>query len=206
MRDLLFATHNPNKVREIREILASYGLDGFRVLSLSDIGYTADIPETGETFAENAWLKADAIAKPGIYVAADDSGLEVDALDGAPGVYSARYAGVEQDDAANNKKLLSALADVPEQRRTARFTCVVALQTPEGERHIFRGECRGHIAQKAMGQGGFGYDPLFVPEGADRCFALYTPEEKNAVSHRGQAIRAMAAFVAEKEKRGEQPC
>ena len=168
------------------------------ILSMKEAGVDMKVEEDGMTFEENALLKAEYCAIPGYYSFADDSGLEVDALDGRPGVFSARYAGEPCNDQNNNDLLLSELADVPAERRTGRYVSVIACVTPSGERYIARGTCEGVLLFEPRGNGGFGYDPLFyVPELA-KTFAEVTPEEKDAVSHRGRAIRSFLEAYADK--------
>ena len=182
---LIVATHNKNKLREIGQILPGWEISG------EDAG----VEETGATFAENALIKARAVAArhPGAWVLADDSGLVVDALGGAPGVRSARYAGRDGDTPANNALLLKNLADVADRR--AHFACAIALIAPDGTVRHFEGRCDGHIAESPSGAGGFGYDPLFIPDGHDRSFAELAPAEKNAISHRGRALAALRAAL-----------
>jgi len=191
MKELIIATGNAGKVKEFREMLA--GLD-IVLTSLADrFDPLPDIAETGSTFCENAKIKADWVygRTGGIWSLADDSGLEVDALDGAPGVLSARYGGDGADAARNNEKLLNALRGVPEGRRAARFKCVLALKAGIDTYYTFEGTCEGRIIGKAAGNKGFGYDPLFVPDGFDRTFAQLGSEEKNRISHRGAAIKKL---------------
>lgn len=194
MKTLLLATHNAHKVEEFRAILAS--LDGagdtFRVLSYRDVPEIPDVEETGTTFAENALLKAEAGAKLGYVTVADDSGLAVDALGGAPGIFSARYAGVHGDDAANNRKLLSELDGVTDRR--AHYVCAIACVFPDGRRFTVEGTCEGQILTAPRGKGGFGYDPLFLIPETGKTFAEMTPKEKNSRSHRTAALKR---FVAE---------
>jgi XTP/dITP diphosphohydrolase len=190
---LLLATGNADKLVEIRAILADAlgpGID----LDAADSG----VDETGTTLEENARLKAVAIsASTGEPALADDTGLEVDALGGAPGVWSARYAGPDASYADNVAKLLDAMRDVPAPRRSARFATVAIAAFPDGSEVVARGEVEGTIAESARGDRGFGYDPLFVPvEGDGRTFAEMTAEEKHAISHRGRAFRALAARLA----------
>ena len=186
---LVFATANPGKVREAQEILGG----GFELVTPASLGITEDIPETGSTLRENSRQKADYIYnKTGLDCFADDSGLEVDLLDGAPGVETARYAGAGKNPSANIAKLLRELGD--REPRTARFrTCVTLILG--GEHHYFDGVMEGSIGHACKGEGGFGYDPVFTPEGYDRTNAELGEEEKNAISHRGKALRAMAAFL-----------
>ena len=189
MDRIVFATNNSHKLAEVREILGGR----FTVLSLSDIGCHDDIPETGATFEENALQKARWVKERfGYDCFADDSGLEVDALGGAPGVFSARYAGAHGDDAANNARLMAELQDKSD--RHARFRCAIALVLG-ADTHFFSGAVEGEILTAPQGEGGFGYDPLFRPEGWDRSFAMAAPAEKHAVSHRGKAVRELAQWL-----------
>ncbi len=187
---LVIATHNAGKVKEIRELFSRY-YD--TIVSLRDEGVNFEAPENGETFEENARQKALGYADilPGCDVLADDSGLEVDALKGAPGVYSARYFGEDATDAENNALLLKNLSGVPENMRSARFKCCAAL-VRGGEVITASGACEGRILTGARGEGGFGYDPLFFVEEHQKTFAELSMEEKNALSHRGRALRALA--------------
>lgn len=195
---LLLATTNPGKRREIEQHLAPLGVE---VITLDEAGIEP-AEETGSTFEENAWLKAwSAARRSGLWTLAEDSGLEVDALGGRPGVYSARFAGPGASDEENNRKLLEALEGVPEHQRRARFRAVMVLASPQGERWAAEGVCEGSIALAPRGTGGFGYDPLFVFEG--RTFAEMSPSEKDAVSHRGKALRAMVARLRVLLERGE---
>ncbi len=199
---LVFASNNAGKIREVQAILKECaGMENTELLSLKDIGFFDDIVEDGETFEENALIKARAVAKLGYICIADDSGLEVDALDGAPGVYSARYSGVHGDDAANNLLVLKNLMDVPDEKRTARFTCAIACVMPKGECFTVKASCEGRILHAEEGEGGFGYDPLFYVEEYQKTLASVTPEEKNAISHRGKALRLFAAKYNEKYRR-----
>lgn len=185
---VIVATHNAGKVKELESML---GRLGYTVESLLDHVDAPETDETGETFEENALLKAtEAAAYFGHAVLADDSGLEVDALDGAPGVYSARFAGLEKSDAANNALLLEKLEGVPEEERTARFVCVLALAKPTGETLTVRGTMEGRIGFEASGSNGFGYDPLFVTASGQTAAEL-TKEEKAMISHRGNALRKL---------------
>ena len=197
MMTLLLATHNAHKVEEFRAILASFsvGAEGtFRVLSYRDVPNIPDVEETGTTFAENALLKAEAGAKLGYITVADDSGLAVDALDGAPGIFSARYAGVHGDDAANNRKLLSELDGIDD--RGAHYVCVFACVFPDGRHFTVEGTCEGQILSAPRGGGGFGYDPLFLIPETGKTFAEMTPDEKNARSHRTAALKRFVAQIA----------
>ncbi|MBN9653887.1 XTP/dITP diphosphatase [Halobacillus sp. GSS1] len=193
MKEMIVATKNPGKVDEFREMFSKYGIS---VKSLLDIDRSIDIEETGSTFEENAIIKAEAMAEHfEVPVVADDSGLEVDALNGEPGVYSARYAGIEKDDAENTKKLLKELHDVPEEKRTARFVCAVAVARPGEVTFVRRGTCEGTIAVEPQGTNGFGYDPVFIPEGSSRTMAEHSSEEKNAISHRHHAIKQIEEWL-----------
>ena len=195
--ELILASRNKKKIREVETILRSH-FPGIRILSLDDVGYVGDIEENGSTYEENALIKARTALTAGKnrYPAmADDSGLSVDALDGAPGVYSARYAGGHGDDAANNALLLKNLAHLPEHERTARFVCTIALVYPDGREITVRGETEGRIIDEARGNGGFGYDPYFYYEPFGKTFAELTAEEKNAISHRGKAIAMVAEIL-----------
>lgn len=184
---LVLATRNEGKVRELMELLAPLGLD---VLSLKDFTNVPEIKEDGHSFTENAVKKAKAAAEAtGSLALADDSGLEVDYLNGAPGVYSARFAGEDCDDRANNAKLLKMLEGVPVEKRGACFRCVVAIAVPGGEVYITEGKCEGVIAEAPSGEGGFGYDPLFYVTEHGATFAGLEPEVKNIISHRGRALQ-----------------
>lgn len=188
---IVIATNNKKKLTELRAILAPIVPGELELLTLADIGFTGDIAENGSTFAENAAIKASAIAALGYIAIADDSGLCVDALGGAPGIYSARYSGGSDRD--NNEKLLRELENVPRERRTARFVCSVICLFPDGRRVTAEECCEGIILEQPDGEGGFGYDPLFFYEPDGVSFARLTPERKNQVSHRGKALRALAA-------------
>jgi len=192
---LVLATHNAHKVAELRRILgdASAGLDGVEVVGADAFPGLGDVAETGVTFAENALLKAHAAARiTGLPSAADDSGLCVAVLGGSPGVFSARWCGRHGDDRANLELLLAQLSDVPDEHRRAWFTCAAALALPDGGEHVAHGRLAGSLARAPRGSGGFGYDPIFVPDGDRRTLAEYAPAEKDAVSHRGRAFRALA--------------
>ena len=189
---LVFATHNPNKVRELQEMLG----DQYQIQSLTDIGCHEEIVEDAPTLEGNAQIKARHVVKHyGLDCFADDTGLEVDALDGAPGVYSARYAGIHGDAEGNMTKLLSELERVDaltQEARAAQFRTVICL-IQAGEEHLIEGQCKGFIEPVQSGAEGFGYDPIFKPEGHSCTFAEMAPEVKNAISHRGRAVRAMVA-------------
>ena len=191
MMKIIFATANKGKLTEAAEVL---GPD-YEVVSPADLGITEDIPETGATLQENSLQKAQYLHdKTGLPCFADDTGLEVDALGGAPGIYSARYAGPGHDSQANMIKLLKELEQFNDRR--ARFHTVVTLILADGQVHFFEGVCEGSIAHEKHGTGGFGYDPIFLADAyPGRSLAEVSKEEKNAVSHRGKAIRAMAAWL-----------
>ncbi len=192
---LIVATKNKGKLSEIREILADTGI---RVSGLTEhFPEDTDIPETGTTFEENARIKAAwIIDRCECSALADDSGLEVDALEGAPGVYSARFAGPGATDAHNNEKLLSLLGDTPRDRRTARFRCCMVLRFGKDSEIVARGKVEGHIAFSPSGANGFGYDPLFVPSGYSQSFACLDREIKNRISHRAAALDELRKRIA----------
>ncbi|RXZ53246.1 RdgB/HAM1 family non-canonical purine NTP pyrophosphatase [Senegalimassilia faecalis] len=197
MTTVLIASNNAHKATEIAEAL---DFPGWEFKTLKQVGVSSDPAEDAETFLGNARIKAHAAqqASGGMPVLADDSGLEVDPLDGAPGVHSARYAGEPCDDAANNAKLLDALSDVADEARTARFVCQLVFLDENGNEVDARGTVEGRIAHEAHGENGFGYDPLFLPEvfGFERSLGEAKPEEKNAVSHRGNALRELRAKLS----------
>lgn len=189
---VLLATANQGKVVELRRILAPYGLE----LRGIDGAYEPG-PETGATFEDNALAKArEAVRHTGLPAVADDSGLAVDALNGMPGVLSARWAGRHGDDLANLRLLLAQLADVPDERRGGGFVCAAAYALPDGSSGVVRGELRGTVVREPRGDGGFGYDPVLVPDGLTRTTAELPPQDKDAISHRGQAFRALAPLLA----------
>ena len=191
--DIILATRNKKKIEEIRRITQGLSLS---VLSLADFPDCPEVVEDRDTFEGNAVKKATEIAQcTGRTALADDSGLEVEALDGAPGVYSARYAGASGDDAQNCEKLLSELRDVPDEQRGARFVCCMALAREDGSVHTFFGYARGKIGRERRGTTGFGYDPVFFPEGHDRTFAQMSGEEKDGLSHRGKALEKLVEFL-----------
>lgn len=195
MKQLLVATRNRGKMKEIGAYLSGYVED---LLCLADRPDLPDTVEDGTTFAENALKKArEASAATGLPVIADDSGLMVDALDGQPGVISARYAGEPSDDGANNRKLLQELAGVGPEKRAAAFVCVLAFVHPDGTEVLFDGRIEGRILETPRGEGGFGYDPLMLVEGHDATMAELPVDEKNRISHRGQALRAFRAYLEE---------
>lgn len=187
---LLFASNNAHKVEEVRHLLPST----YHLLGLRDIHWTADIPEPFATFEENAKAKVSFVYHASGYPCfADDSGLEIDALDGKPGVYSARYAGEQKNSADNVAKVLAELAS--DSSRTARFTAVIAYQLNAEKVYIFKGQVEGSIAYHSKGTGGFGYDPVFIPAGFDRTFGELSPLVKNLISHRAMAMRKFLEFL-----------
>lgn len=193
---LVLSTANPGKLLELNRILAA-GHVGVELLGLADFPGAPDVAETGATFAENALLKARAIAAfTGLPSIADDSGLCCDALNGMPGVLSARWSGRHGDDAGNLRLLLNQLGDVPDERRGAHFACSAALALPTGREHVSEGILRGHLIREPRGTGGFGYDPIFVPDGEERTTAELSAAEKDAISHRGRAFRGLAPVIA----------
>ncbi len=193
---LVLATANSGKLAELSRILADGHADVVLV-GLADFPGAPDVAETGATFAENALLKARALAAfTGLASVADDSGLCCDALNGMPGVLSARWSGGHGDDARNLRLLLDQLADVPGERRRAHFTCAAALVLPSGHEHVTEGVLRGRVIREPRGVNGFGYDPIFQPDGYDQTTAEMTPARKDAISHRGRAFRALAPTIA----------
>src|SRR4051812_8711237 len=200
MPTVLIATTNPGKLREYKKLFED--LPDAQVVSPNDVEVWAEVAETGETLEENALLKArglhgampDALRDEGVWVLGDDSGLEVDAMGGAPGVYSNRWAGPDTTAAQRNERLLERLEGVPDEQRTARFRCVIALIDPQGNEHIVEGAVEGRIAHDLRGSGGFGYDPLFeFPDG--HRMAELSPDEKNAISHRGVAGKKAVEII-----------
>ena len=195
---VILASHNVKKLRELQRILAAAvpGLDPEQVISSAGIALP-DVVEDEVSFAGNALLKArSAAAATGLLAVADDSGLAVDVLGGSPGIFSARWSGRHGDDEANNDLLLAQLGDVPDAHRTARFVCAAALVAPDGVETVERGEMIGTLLRERRGEGGFGYDPLFLPQGETRSAAQLSPAQKDAISHRGTAFRAIAPHVA----------
>ena len=187
---LLLASRNPGKLVELQRMLSA--ARGVAVVGLNDVPEFPEAPETGATFAENALAKGrDAVAATGLPAVADDSGLAVDALNGMPGVLSARWAGRHGDDVANLELLLAQLGDVPDERRGAAFVCAAALVLPDGTEIVEHGVWPGRIVRAPRGSGGFGYDPIFMPDGEQRTSAELEPQEKDAASHRGRAMRAL---------------
>jgi XTP/dITP diphosphohydrolase len=194
--DLVLATANPHKLIELTRILDAGHVD-VRLLSLAEFPGAPEVAETGATFAENALLKAHAIAHfTGLPAVADDSGICVDALNGMPGVLSARWSGRHGDDEANLRLLLGQLADIPDERRGARFVCVAALALPGGREHVSEGVVTGSLIREPRGHNGFGYDPIFVPDSADITTAEMDPADKDRISHRGKALRGLAPVIA----------
>ena len=193
---ILFATGNENKMKEIRMILSDLGMP---IQSMKEAGIDVDIVEDGSTFEENAIIKATAIAKmTGDIVLADDSGLEIDYLNKEPGIYSARYAGVDTSYDIKNRMLLDRLEGVPDEKRTARFVCVIACAFPDGTVETARGTIEGIIGHEIAGENGFGYDPIFYLPEYQCTTAELEPEKKNELSHRGKALRAMRAIMEKK--------
>ena len=189
---IIIATHNKHKLQEMSRILSPMG---YEVVTDRDLGIElTDAEENGETFLDNARIKAESgCRESGLPCIADDSGLCVDALDGAPGVFSARYSGVHGDDDGNNKKLLSELDGVPTEKRTAHFACAICVSFPDGSEVTATGKCEGYIGYKKKGTNGFGYDPLFMV--GDRSLAEMTAEEKDAISHRGNALKELQKIL-----------
>lgn len=218
--EIVLASRNKNKIRELQTMLSQYCGDRIKVLSLDDIGYAGDIEEDGESYAENAIIKASVPASMGYIGVADDSGLSVDCLDGGPGIYSARYAGEHVTYEDNNALLLKTMENVPDGKRGAAFVSTIALVAPKGALKVpekltdeyltefadkrsgrktdvftVRGECRGMILRELRGEGGFGYDPLFYIPEKGLTFAELSADEKNAISHRGKAMNAFAEEI-----------
>lgn len=198
---IVLASRNRKKIAELKTLLSSYVQD-IEILSLDDVGIHGEIEEDGTTFEENALIKARVAASSGYIGVGDDSGLTVDALGGAPGIYSARYAARcnyagDHDDEGNNQAVLLNLKDVPDEHRGGAFVCAIGCVFPNGREWTVRGEVRGKILREYHGVGGFGYDPLFFYEPFGKAFGELTPEEKNGVSHRGRAIAAFAARLQE---------
>lgn len=197
MKRIVFATGNADKMKEIRMILSDLGME---ILSMKEAGVDPDIMEDGKTFEENAMIKAETVAKylPDDIILADDSGLEIDYLNKEPGVYSARYMGEDTSYDFKNKELLRRLEGVPDEKRTARFVCAIAAVFPNGEKEAVRATIEGYIGHEIRGEHGFGYDPIFfVPEYGCSTAEL-TPEQKNAISHRGKGLRLMRQIMEEK--------
>ncbi|MBH5335114.1 RdgB/HAM1 family non-canonical purine NTP pyrophosphatase [Streptomyces pactum] len=196
-RRLVLATRNAGKVTELRAILSEAGL-GLELVGADAYPEIPDVKETGTTFAENALLKAHALARAtGLPAVADDSGLCVDVLGGAPGIFSARWSGRHGDDRANLDLLLAQISDIADGHRGAHFACAAALALPDGRERVVEGRLEGTLRHEPAGSGGFGYDPILQPLGETRTCAELSPEEKNAISHRGKAFRALAPVVRE---------
>lgn len=189
MKKVIFATKNKGKIKEIQAVLG----DSYNVITMEEAGITLDVEENGKTFEENAVIKAEAIAKIcGETVLADDSGLEIDYLNGEPGIYSARYMGHDTSYDIKNKSLIDRLDGVPDEKRTARFVCAVAAAVPGRETVVVRGTMEGIIGYEIKGENGFGYDPIFFLPEYGKTSAEISPEEKNKISHRGKALRMIA--------------
>ncbi|NPA95642.1 MAG: XTP/dITP diphosphatase [Thermodesulfobacteria bacterium] len=189
----VIATKNKGKLKELQNLLSDFGLE---IVSLDEFDEIGEIVEDGDTFFENAMKKARTVAeRTGLLAIADDSGLEVDCLNGRPGIYSARFAGENCSDQDNNQKLLSEMKDVPAEKRGAQFRCVIVAYRPDGKWVSAEGVCRGTIGFEPVGDQGFGYDPLFIPEGEDRTMAQMTREEKNKISHRGKALQDLKSKI-----------
>jgi XTP/dITP diphosphohydrolase len=197
---LVLATRNAGKVAELRQILAGVTAAGgaaIELLGMESFPQVADVVETGVTFAQNALLKAHAVAQAtGLPAIADDSGLAVDVLGGSPGVFSARWSGRHGDDRANLELLLAQLSDVPDEHRQAHFACAAAFARPDGKEYVLHGRLAGSLTRSPRGTNGFGYDPILVPDADTRTCAELTAAEKNAISHRGRAFRALAAELS----------
>jgi XTP/dITP diphosphohydrolase len=200
---MLLATRNPKKLVELQRILdGALGSRAVELIGLSDVDEYAEVPETGLTFGENALIKArEGATHTGLPTIADDSGLAVDALGGMPGVFSARWSGTHGDDKANLDLVLAQIGDVPDEHRGAAFVCAAALVLPGGKEHLVEGRQPGRLLRAPRGSGGFGYDPIFVGEGQDRTNAELTPQEKDTISHRGKALRALAKVIAKQPPR-----
>ena len=194
---LLLATRNAGKLAELQRLLET-AVPGVQVIGLRDVEEYPEAPETGATFEDNALLKArEAVRYTGLPAVADDSGITVDALNGMPGVLSARWSGRHGDDDANTALLLGQIVDVPDERRGAAFVCAAALVTPDGTERVLERQWRGRVIREKRGVNGFGYDPVFVPDGLEVTSAELAPEEKDARSHRGQAFAALVPVLAE---------
>jgi XTP/dITP diphosphohydrolase len=198
MTKLLLATANQKKLIELQRILdVSLGVSRITLVGLGDFPGYPDVPETGLTFGENALIKArEGASRTGLPTVADDSGLAVDALNGMPGVFSARWAGGHGDDQANLDLVLAQIDDVPDEHRGGAFVCAAALVLPNGREHLVEGRQTGRILRSRRGEGGFGYDPIFLGEGQNRTNAELSPAEKDAISHRGKAFRELSKVIA----------
>lgn len=195
MKEIIIATKNRGKVNEFEEMFKE---SGYQVTSLLDYPDSIDVEETGATFVENAILKAEAISKHYQRITiADDSGLSIDYLNGAPGIFSARYAGEDKSDAANLNRVLTELVGVPEAMRSARFHCALAIASPEKETSTVEGICEGLITEKKVGDNGFGYDPIFKPKGKEVTMAQLPKAEKNRISHRADALKKLEKVIAQ---------
>ena len=195
MAELVLATRNKGKMAEVQRLLNEHA-PHITLRSVADFNLD-DVEETGKTFEENALLKAETIARQtGLPALADDSGIAIDALGGAPGIYSARWSGIHGDDAANIAKVLSELKEVPDSERGAQFVCVIALSMPDGRHLLVRGEVTGRVRREPVGDFGFGYDPIFQPDGFEITTAQMDPDTKDAISHRGKALRSIAPKIA----------
>lgn len=195
---LLLASRNAKKLAELQRIMdAALGATRVELVGLDDVPEFPEVPETGLTFGENALIKArEGARRTGLPTVADDSGLAVDALNGMPGVFSARWSGRHGDDQANLDLVLAQLGDVPDEHRGAAFVCAAALVLPDGGEHVVEGRQPGRLLRERRGSGGFGYDPVFLGDGQDRTNAELTPQEKDAISHRGKALRELAEVIA----------
>lgn len=199
MKRLIFATGNQNKLKEIKEIFADLP---FEIVSMKEAGIVSDPDENGTTFEENALIKArDVFSRCHETVMSDDSGLEIDYLNKEPGVHSARFMGHDTSYDLKNAELLRRLTGVPFEQRTARFVCACALILPDGTEHVVRETMEGHIASSPSGANGFGYDPIFIPDGYDVTSADISPDEKNRISHRGKALRSMYQYLTHVAKK-----
>ena len=194
---LVLATRNPGKITEFRRILEELHPRSIELVGLDTFPNLQDVEETGETFFENALLKAETVCQEtGLPTIADDSGLCIDALDGAPGIFSARWSGIHGNDQANIEKVLAQMQAIPEDERNAHFTCVTAFVMPDGRSASAEGILSGKILRQPIGSNGFGYDPIFQPDGSDLSLAQITAEKKDLISHRGQSLRVIASRVA----------
>lgn len=202
MRKIIFATGNQGKMREVRKILANLKIEGeeTEILSMKEAGVDIEITEDGASFEENAVIKAKAVSEvvPGAIVLADDSGLQIDYLNGEPGIYSARYLGEDTSYHVKNANLLARLEGVAEEKRTARFVCAIAAAMPDGRVDTATGIIEGRIGYEEKGEGGFGYDPIFYVPEFEKTTAELSEDEKNAVSHRGKALRAIRERLEER--------
>ncbi|MBQ2677771.1 MAG: RdgB/HAM1 family non-canonical purine NTP pyrophosphatase [Firmicutes bacterium] len=201
MSRIIAATQNKHKIREIEAITKKFGME---IVSRDEAGIEkVEVVEDGTTFEENSYKKAYEIMKLcGEVTIADDSGIVVDCIGGAPGVYSARFAGVDGDDEANNRKLMEMIKDFPFEERTARFVSVITMVYPDGDTIVARGEVEGHVIPEEIGENGFGYDPMFIPLGYDITFGQFEPEEKNKISHRANALVSLQKQLEERAARG----